>query len=222
MTKSLSTDDLHSLEIVPVSGSNRRKAGKKAKRKGSTFERTLCKSFSNFWGSKFFRTPMSGGSQLKHDYNLAGDISTPDESFPYHVEAKNQQALKGFYTIFTSSKCPVWKWWTQCTTECPRGKVPLLVFTKNYMPPFVCVPYLYGSLLEGVSTDLGKDDIHNMSSEFIRVRGCVLMTLRRFLTFNKDIHLRCSKEYLEWGNKYDVKTNLSSSSVETVLRKTSK
>ena len=165
---------------------------------------------------------MSGGSQLKHDYNLAGDISTPDEAFPYHVEAKNQQALKGFYTIFTSSKCPVWKWWNQCTTECPRDKVPLLVFTKNYMPPFVCVPYLYGSLLEGVSTDLGKDDIHNMSSEFIRVRGCVLMTLKRFLTFNKDIHLRCSKEYLEWGNKYDVKTNLSSSSVETVLRKTAK
>jgi hypothetical protein len=222
MTKSPSTEDLHSLDIVPVSGSARSKAGKKAKRKGSTFERALCKSFSNFWGSKFFRTPMSGGSQLKHDYNLAGDISTPDEDFPYHVEAKNQQALKGFYTIFTSSKCPVWKWWGQCTTECPKDKVPLLVFTKNYMPPFVCVPYLYGNLLEGISADLGKGDIHNMSNEFIRVRGCIMMTLKRFLTFNKDIHLRSSKEYLKWGNRYDVSTSFSPSTVKTVLCKTSK
>jgi len=204
-----STNLPDSLDLIPVVSSNRSKAGKKAKRKGSSYERTLCKSFSNFWGAKFFRTPMSGGSQLKHDYNLAGDISTPDETFPYHVEAKNQEALKGFHTIFTSAKCPVWKWWQQCTTECPRNKIPALVFTKNFMPSFVMVPYLYASILEAVAAeDVGAADIHNSFKEFIRVRDCVVMTLKRFLIFNKRVHQLSSERYLSWkshnGAQYEV------------------
>ena len=195
-----------SLDLIPISSNARSKAGKKAKRKGSTFERSLCKSFSDFWGSKFFRTPMSGGSQLKHDYNLAGDVSTPDETFPYHVEAKNQQALKGFYTIFTSTKCPVWKWWDQCTTECPDDKIPLLVFTKNYMPPFILVPHLYGAILESLDEDSREG--RTLCNELIRVRDCVMMTLERFLSFGKESHFQASKEYFLWGNKYEVKTSL--------------
>ena len=184
-----------SLEIIPISSSCRSKSGKKAKRKGSSYERILCKAFSDVWGGKFFRTPMSGGSQLKHDYNLAGDISTPDETFPYHVEAKNQEALKGFHTIFTSDKCPVWKWWNQCTTECPEDKVPLLVFTKNYMPSMVMVYYDYGLVLERLE-DLAEEPVTSSSfREFIRVKDCVLMTLTRFLSFNKDFHIRASNEY---------------------------
>ena len=193
-----STEDSDSLKLIPMSGTNRRKAGRKAKRKGSSYERVLCKSFSEFWGAKFFRTPMSGGSQLKHDYNLAGDISTPDETFPYHVEAKNQEALKSFHNIFTSSKCPVWKWWDQCTTECPDGKVPLLVFTKNYMPSFIMAPRYFVCLIEDIAlTPLGEGDVHNSFEEFIRVKDCAVLTLDRFLRFNKKIHEQAVKEYLK-------------------------
>ncbi len=185
-----------SLDIIPVSSDSRRKAGKKAKRKGSTYERTLCKSFSDLWGAKFFRTPMSGGSQLKHDYNLAGDISTPDDTFPYHVEAKNQEALKGFHTIFTSRKCPVWKWWTQCANECPSDKVPVLVFTKNYMPSFVMLCDEYAQILERLADEgVGGHEEPNSFKEFLRVRAHVVMTLKRFLSFNKEIHRRASNEW---------------------------
>lgn len=191
-----STEIDDSLDIIPVSSASRRSAGKKAKRKGSTYERTLCKYFSDLWGAKFFRTPMSGGSQLKHDYNLAGDISTPDETFPYHVEAKNQEALKGFHTVFTSRKCPVWKWWTQCETECPWGKVPLLVFTKNYMPSFVMTTHDYAVVLERLATENVGGHVEISSfEELLRVRKHAIMTLKRFLSFNKEIHLRASNEF---------------------------
>ena len=191
----LTTEIPDSLEIIPISSSSRRKAGRKAKRKGSSYERILCKAFSGLWGAKFFRTPMSGGSQLKYDYNLAGDISTPDETFPYHVEAKNQEALKGLHTIFTSTQCPVWKWWDQCTTECPDNKIPLLVFTKNYMPSMVMVYHDYGLTLEDIEEFLvGEPLTTNSFREFIRVKDCVLMTLTRFLSFSKDVHMRSANE----------------------------
>jgi hypothetical protein len=185
-----------SLELIPVSSISRSNAGKKAKRKGSSYERTLCKSFSDLWGEKFFRTPMSGGSQLKHDYNLAGDISTPDETFPYHIEAKNQEALSGFHTIFTSRKCPVWKWWTQCSTECPSGKIPALVFTKNFMPSFVMVPHRHALVLERLAqSGMGGHVELSSFEEFLRVREHVVMTLKRFLSFNKEIHQRAADEW---------------------------
>ena len=187
-----STDIPDSLDIVPIPTEGRRKAGRKAKRKGSTYERTLCKAFASLWGSKFFRTPMSGGSQLKYDYNLAGDVSTPDETFPYHVEAKNQEALKSFHNIFVSPKCPVWKWWNQATTECPDDKVPLVIFTRNYMPSFVMMPLSYGALLDKVDPQ----------GEFIRVQECAIMTLDRFITFDKESHTDSSLEYLSWEGEY--------------------
>tara|TARA_R110000824_G_scaffold200423_2_gene384414 strand:- start:208 stop:660 length:453 start_codon:yes stop_codon:yes gene_type:complete len=139
---------------------------------------------------------MSGGSQLKYDYNLAGDISTPDESFPYHVEAKNQEALKSFHNIFVSPKCPVWKWWAQSTTECPEDKVPLLIFTRNYMPSFVMLPLTYGVLLESSEEDSG--------GEFIRVNKCAVITLDKFMKFEKDTHVSCASEYLSWETEHGV------------------
>ena len=219
--RNLSTEIPDSLDLVPIPSAVRSRAGKKAKRKGSSYERVLCKAFSGLWGSKFFRTPMSGGSQLKHDYNLAGDISTPDVTFPYHVEAKNQEALKSFHNIFTSSKCPVWKWWTQCTTECPSGKIPLLVFTKNYMPSFVMVPGLYASLVEALSeTTLGTNDVHNSFAELIRVKDCSIMTLDRFVRFSKDLHLEAAQEYLLWGAQYETTVEISKTPVRAIIRKT--
>ena len=44
------------------SSCSRSRAGKKAKRKGGTFERKIAKYLSEFWGASFHRTPASGGS----------------------------------------------------------------------------------------------------------------------------------------------------------------
>ena len=192
-TTSIKLDLESSLELIPVPESSRSKSGRKSRNKGSSYERRLCKAFSEFWGSKFFRTPMSGGSRLRYDYNLAGDISTPAEDFPYHCEAKNQEAFKGFHTLFTSNKCPVWKWWDQSTDECPEDKIPLVIFTKNYMPSFVMMPLQLGSFLEeSVNRAFGSSDEFD---EFLRVKTCCVMTLDRFIGFGKSSHAYASNKY---------------------------
>lgn len=79
------------------------KAGKKSKTKGNNFERKVAKMLSQWWGSKFYRTPMSGGSKLKEGFHLAGDVVTDDLTFCFHTEcfAKNTLVLtkKGYVPI---------------------------------------------------------------------------------------------------------------------------
>jgi len=164
--------------------STRSKAGKKAKRKGGAFERKIAKSLSNFWGATFHRTPASGGSPLKGDYNMAGDLCTSDADWKFHVECKNQEALAKLHTIFTSRKSAVWKWWKQTTEECPADQVPLLVFTKNRIPEFCMIPeYFWESVEWGRPSSLE-------SNSYIRVGDVVVITLNRFLEMGKE---RCLK-----------------------------
>jgi len=174
--------------------SSRSRAGKKAKNKGSTFERRIGKSLGDFWGSKFFRTPMSGGSSLKHDYDLAGDLSTPDETWPFHVECKNQEALGKFFTIFTSEKCPVWKWWDQTTDECPKNQIPMLIFTKNYFPVFCMVKASFWLSINHRSAPA----IEGLEySATIFVADVAIVTLDRFLSLGKNTCLEASKRFLD-------------------------
>lgn len=111
----------------------RKQAGKMAKQKGAQFERFVAKLLGKWWGSKFYRTPMSGGSQLKDGFNMAGDLCTDDPSFPFHVECKKQEQW-GLHQLFVSKSCKPWAWWKQCTNECPDGQIPLLIMTKNRYP----------------------------------------------------------------------------------------
>ena len=188
-SRTLSTESELDDFIVGVSDdvgmtSVRSKAGKKAKRKGGTFERKIAKSLSNFWGVTFYRTPASGGSPLKGDYNMAGDLCTSDADWKFHVECKNQEALAKLHNIFTSRKSAVWKWWKQTTEECPVDQVPLLVFTKNRIPEFCMIPeYLWDSIEWGESRSLE-------SNSYIRVGDVVVITLNRFLGMGKE---RCLK-----------------------------
>jgi hypothetical protein len=173
---------------------SRSRAGKKAKNKGSSFERRIGKSLEGFWDSKFFRTPMSGGSALKYDYNLAGDLSTPDETWPFHVECKNQEALGKFFTIFTSDKCPVWKWWNQTVEECPENKIPLLIFTKNYFPVFCLMKASFWFSIDHPTMDPSAELEH---SAILFVREVVVVTLDRFLSVGKEKCLNASKSFLD-------------------------
>lgn len=186
-SRTLSIDECSELDDYIVSvpdgvgmTSIRSRAGKKAKRKGGTFERKVAKSLSNFWGVTFYRTPSSGGSPLKGDYNMAGDLCTSDEDWKFHVECKNQEALGKFHTIFTSRKSAVWKWWKQTTEECPTDQIPLLVFTKNRIPEFCMLPNYFWESVEW-RTPRSLEE-----SAYIQVGDVVVITLNRFLGMGKE------------------------------------
>jgi hypothetical protein len=111
---------------------------KKSRDKGQRGERILAKKFSEWWGSDFTRTPSSGGFRTKEfrdDWNAAGDLVTPDETFPFCVESKNAEGWH-LEQLLTSSKCAIVQWWKQTVDETPKGKIPLLVFTRNHQPHF--------------------------------------------------------------------------------------
>ena len=190
---------LDALDIIGVTDeagkpSRRVLGGRKAKTKGSSFERRVGKMFEPWWGSKFFRTPMSGGSQLKFDYNLAGDICTPAEDFPFHVECKNQEALGKFHNFLVSAKSAVWKWWKQSTDECPADQIPILVFTKNHAPIFVLMELDYYIALSEQAPYKGEDFEFGSS---VRTNGTVTITLNTFIAVCKEDHKNAAERYWE-------------------------
>lgn len=118
-----------------------------ARQKGKRGERAVAKMLSAWWGAEFTSTPMSGGfatQTFREDWNAAGDIVTPDLDFPFTVEVKN---CEGWHLeqFLTAEKCDLYSWWEQTVGETPPGKIPLLLFTRNRQPWFVCV---YADMLE--------------------------------------------------------------------------
>ena len=106
------------------------------RKKGHAAERKLAKLFSAWWGSSFTRTPMSGGfatAKFREDWNAAGDLVTPDKTFPFCVESKKVEGWT-LEQLLTSDKSLIHEWWKQTVRETPANKFPLLVFTKNHAP----------------------------------------------------------------------------------------
>lgn len=106
------------------------------RKKGQTAERKLAKLFSDWWGSEFARTPLSGGfatAKFREDWNACGDLVTPDKTFPFCVESKKVEGWS-LEQLLTSDKTLIHKWWKQTLDETPEGKIPLLVFAKNHSP----------------------------------------------------------------------------------------
>lgn len=113
--------------------------GVNGRKKGQTAERKLAKQFSAWWGSDFARTPLSGGfatAKFRDDWDAAGDLVTPDKTFPFCVESKKVEGWT-LDQLLTSDKTKMHSWWIQTIGETATGKVPMLVFTKNRAPTFV-------------------------------------------------------------------------------------
>lgn len=113
--------------------------GVNGRTKGATAERKLAKLFAIWWGSEFARTPLSGGFatvKFRNEWDAAGDLVTPDKSFPFCVESKKVEGWT-LEQMLTSDKTLIHKWWEQTVKETPEGKIPLLVFTKNHAPLYV-------------------------------------------------------------------------------------
>ncbi len=100
-----------------------KKLGKRSKTKGNTFERTTAKKFKEAYNEELVRTPQSGGFAKKSAKanDFRGDIVPADEDveLKLHIECKN---------------CKSWSlpaWLNQAESDCPKGKVPIVVFHKH-------------------------------------------------------------------------------------------
>lgn len=119
------------------------KKGINGRAKGAKFELETAKGISAWWGTKFHRTPGSGGLHWKSDNRVTGDItpgSDAVEDFPFSVECKKvedwnfEQIIKGVGEVRD--------WWSQCHADALTvDKVPLLIFTKNRSPSYYMMPY---------------------------------------------------------------------------------
>ena len=101
----------------------RKKLGKRSKAKGSCFERDVAKKFKMQYGEELTRTPQSGGFAKKSTKadEFRGDIVSIDESvvLELHIECKNAK----------SWSLPAWL--KQAESDCPKGKVPCVIFHKH-------------------------------------------------------------------------------------------
>lgn len=97
--------------------------GKNNKAKGANFERDVAKHFSKVYGVSLVRTPLSGGFAKCNERadSFRGDIVPADDSIDLalHIECKNSK----------SWSLP--KWFEQAESDCPKGKVPCVIFHKH-------------------------------------------------------------------------------------------
>lgn len=119
--------------------------GKFSKRKGASFELAVYKLFNEaFKGSIIFeRSPRSGGGSFRGDIIPKTSEENPRDrqpivEFPFVFELKNREewTYKALFEGFNSSA--IGKYWQQvCEDADSWGKIPILIFTRNYQPNFV-------------------------------------------------------------------------------------
>ena len=101
----------------------RKKLGKRSKAKGSNFEREVAKKFKDHYDEELTRTPQSGGFAKKSTKadEFRGDIVALDENVDLvlHIECKNAKTWS----------LPAW--FAQAESDCPKGKVPCVIFHKH-------------------------------------------------------------------------------------------
>lgn len=108
------------------------KRGKKAKRKGGNYERSIAKKFQEKYGVELKRTPQSGGFAKKCDLadDYRGDITIVDtkQMLLVHIECKDQKTWQ------------LKQWLKQAEEDCPKGRVPLVIFHQhNSSKDYVCL-----------------------------------------------------------------------------------
>ena len=97
--------------------------GRRNRNKGADFERRVSKQLQEATGLEFVRTPQSGGfaKNKQTAEGFRGDIVPADSNadFVLHIECKNTQTIQ------------IKKWWEQATSDCPKGKIPTIVYLMH-------------------------------------------------------------------------------------------
>lgn len=174
-------------------------AGRKSKRKGSSNERQLAHIFQAWWQvGTFARTPGSGSWSRpgnREEFKACGDIISSDKSFPFCVEAKNQEGWT-LDQLIHNEKCVIHSWWKQTVDETPKGLVSLLLITRNHVPQAVI--FSAGPMV-GLVNSIGKLNPTDPSYpwayyphfcfDFVRDNGdlLIIMSLNNFFKISPDI-----------------------------------
>jgi hypothetical protein len=162
----------------------RQAAGRKGKRKGSSFERKIAKSLEDFWGSPFTRVPQSGGHRaLKTDFEICGDVATPDPTFRFNIECKNQECYPGLHVLLepdNKGTDVIRSWWDQAVGDCPPHRWPILIMTRKYYP--VHVMFMKDMLPPGPFPKSVPLLMFKWRQDAVR---CATMTLESFLMLGK-------------------------------------
>lgn len=108
------------------------KTGKRSKRKGASYERTIADKFKKRYGIELKRTPQSGGFAKKSEKadDFRGDITIVDtkQVLKLHIECKNHQ------------KWSLPQWLRQAEEDCPNDRTPIVVFHQpNTSKDYVCL-----------------------------------------------------------------------------------
>lgn len=115
-------------------------AGRKSRTKGANAERQLAKLFATWWGKgEWARTPLSGGwatKEHREGFAVHGDIITTAKDFKFSIENKKQEGWT-LDQLLHNEKCIILDWWKQACDETPKELVPLLVISRNHIPPSV-------------------------------------------------------------------------------------
>ena len=93
-----------------------------ANQKGKRFELKIAKDLAKKFDTNIRRTPNSGGLSIKGDILTTSGILSE-----YSWECKNQEKLD------------IWKALEQSRNDAPRGKTPLVVFTKNFQLDYCAI-----------------------------------------------------------------------------------
>ena len=131
-------------------------SGHTSRNKGSGFERTVAKTFSNKFGVEYRRTPLSGG-WAKGSKTAAGDLVPLDAPQQFCIECKKVEGWT-FEQLFSNRHALFSSWWKQLIEECPEGVQPVLVFSKNRSQIYIAIrkkdviayPFTYMETIEGI------------------------------------------------------------------------
>lgn len=105
-------------------------------------ESATAKQFSKWYGNEFHRSPGSGSLHW-HSINVDADVLPPNDlDFPFIIECKSSNGTSWNLENFMQSNQHFPEWSAQAVREALAvGKIPLLVFKRNYVKSFVSFPY---------------------------------------------------------------------------------
>lgn len=166
------------------------------KAKGSNYERTVAKQFSQWSGLEFHRTPASGALHWENDTRVTGDIVPPPSiKFPFSIECKCREVPFDFDALLTGTSS-IWEFWKQCLRDASRADLePMLIFSKNRRHTYV--------MIEKHTADTlfkGKQNIRSLDIYFYEpmpVTICELSSLLEICTLDDILKISELKEFLK-------------------------
>jgi hypothetical protein len=121
------------------------KVGKRAKRRGKTYERRCAKILIDHTKVNFRSTPASGGFNKQGGVTIreelfCGDLICDDPSFRYCIEAKNRENFSFTALLKSPETAAFTKWWYQCVEDAKLVNLePLMFFKPNIRDDFIVI-----------------------------------------------------------------------------------